>query len=353
MNDTIVTVTMPDGYPLNVKLSEPDTASRAVVLFVQSSGPHTYDDERELNGSHFNYFDLFADELTRRGAAFCRYSTRGVYPGSEPPMYVKIDEAEYKTYLPSNTTDDIVRLTEWLRGRGYEKISLLGWSEGSVIAPLAVKRGARVDQLLLAGYLGCNLYDILRWQLSGNSSCIFYRRIFDYDKKGYISEQDFDEDRYHARAALFGDKSFAELDVNGDGRLDVLDFAPASERHLANMLAAIERGDDDWLRDNHGVRLTSGWFREHFALRPNRELLCKLAKTQPLDLHIFSGGWDSMTPASEAFELEARFKRLGLGLTHHHFENADHDLNFIAYIVKGTVPEGIAAILDAAVKMND
>ena len=178
MNDTIVTVTMPDGYPLNVKLSEPDTASRAVVLFVQSSGPHTYDDERELNGSHFNCFDLFADELTRRGAAFCRYSTRGVYPGSEPPMYVKIDEAEYKTYLPSNTTDDIVRLTEWLRGRGYEKISLLGWSEGSVIAPLAVKRGARVDQLLLAGYLGCNLYDILRWQLSGNSSCIFYRRIF-------------------------------------------------------------------------------------------------------------------------------------------------------------------------------
>ena len=267
MNDIVTNVTMPDGFRLCVKLSEPDNPSdsardaqgsiRPVVLFVQSSGPHTCDDERECDGRRFRCFDLFANELTRRGVAFCRYSTRGVYPGGEPPMFVTIDDNEYKTYLPGNTTDDIVRLTEWLRCRGYTRIALLGWSEGSVIAPLAVKRGARADRLLLAGYLGRNLRDILCWQLSGNSSSIFYRRFFDYDRKGYISESDFDEDRFKVRAALFGTKSFAELDINRDGRLDADDFKPETERHLSGMLAAIDRGDDDWLRKNHGVRLTS------------------------------------------------------------------------------------------------
>ena len=363
MNDIVTNVTMPDGFRLCVKLSEPDNPSdsardaqgsiRPVVLFVQSSGPHTCDDERECDGRRFRCFDLFANELTRRGVAFCRYSTRGVYPSDEPPMFVTIDDDEYKTYLPGNTTDDVVRLTEWLRCRGYTRIALLGWSEGSVIAPLAVKRGARADRLLLAGYLGRNLRDILCWQLSGNSSSIFYRRLFDYDRKGYISESDFDEDRFKVRAALFGTKSFAELDINRDGRLDADDFKPESERHLSGMLAAIDRGDDDWLRDNHGVRLTSGWFREHFALGSNSELLCELAKARPLDLYIFSGGWDSMTPPSEAFELEARFRQLGLNLTHHHFESADHDLNLLAYFIKGTIPDGIAAIIDAAVQMNE
>ncbi len=366
MNDIVTTVTMRDGCALNVKLSEPDNAQsepwrrddkskslRSVLLFVQSSGPHTYDDERVINGRRICCFDLFANELTRRGVAFCRYSTRGVYPGGEPPMFVTIDDNEYKTYLPSNSVNDIVRLTEWLHERGYTQIALLGWSEGSIIAPLAVQNGAQVQKLLLAGYLGCNLRDILCWQLSGNLSCIFYRRMFDYDKKGYISESDFDEDRYNVRAALFGDRSFAELDINHDGRLDASDFKPACERHLADMLAAIDRGDDDWLRKNHGVRLTSGWFREHFALEPNSELLCELAETRPLELHIFSGGWDSMTPPSEAFELEARFRQLGLSLTHRHFENADHDLNLLAYFIKGTIPDGIAAIIDAAVRMNE
>ena len=60
-----------------------------------------------------------------------------------------------------------------------------------------------------------------------------------------------------------------------------------------------------------------------------------------------------MTPPSEAFELETRFCRLGLSLTHRHFENADHDLNLLAYFVKDTIPDGIAAIIDAAVQMND
>ena len=49
-----------DNYKLEVKIDYPEK-SDGIVIFCHGSGPNTYDNPREIEGKHFNYFDLFAD----------------------------------------------------------------------------------------------------------------------------------------------------------------------------------------------------------------------------------------------------------------------------------------------------
>ena len=51
-----------DNYKLEVKIDYPGK-SDGIVIFCHGSGPNTYDNPREIEGTHFNYFDLFADEF--------------------------------------------------------------------------------------------------------------------------------------------------------------------------------------------------------------------------------------------------------------------------------------------------
>ncbi|HIU29415.1 MAG TPA: hypothetical protein IAD50_03860 [Candidatus Egerieisoma faecipullorum] len=347
MTERILSLRAADGYGILLKLSEPEKKGRKAVVFVNGSGPNTYDNKRQLpDGTLFSYFDLFASQFTNRKIAFCRYSTRGVFPGEQPPLFAEINEKEYQTYLPHTSVSDIEAIVLYLNRIGYDKIFLLGWSEGSILAPLVVRNEAvKIDALLLAGYCNENLKKILTWQLTGNASLIFYRRLFDYHRRGYISREDFEEDRFHVRDQLFGGHSFAEIDLDHDGILTEKDFAPASIEHLNAMLRAIESNDDEWLKNNHSVRLTSAWFKEHFSLKPNKKILPRLN----LPIHIFSGEYDMMTPSFYADDIESEFAKRGkTNLTVHRFQNHDHDLNYMHYIVYGKISEGIMAILNTA-----
>ncbi len=71
------------------------------VIYVNGSGPNTYDNKRP----GFNYFDLFREQFAKQGTAFFSYSTRGCAIGDKPPMYVDIDYELYQTYLPINSVE--------------------------------------------------------------------------------------------------------------------------------------------------------------------------------------------------------------------------------------------------------
>lgn len=348
MKNTLLSVPARDGYPLEAMLSVPEGVFKKLVLFVNGSGPMTYHIKRQLpDGRFFNLHDLYAEEFTRRGIAYCRYSTRGAKDGDTAPYFVDIDYDAYRTYLPHNSVGDIECLVDAVRAE-YPDISvyLLGWSEGSVIAPRVALNGrAKIDGLLLCGYCNENLHDTLVWQLQGNNELISSRRLFDYDRKGYISKADFEKDRLHVRQELFGEKTFEQLDLDGDGKLTAEDFAPRTIDFLNGILSAVERGDDEWTRQNHALHLTTGWFREHFSLEPNKTLLPRL----DLPIHIFSGEYDAMTPQFYAEDIEKRFAELGkTNLTVHYFENHDHDLNCLRYFIKGELPDGIQCLLETA-----
>lgn len=174
----ILRISLSDGEITEGKLDMPSGKGKVpmLVIFVHGTGPNTYLDKRNFGDTEFNFFDLFSQELNKRGVAFFSYNRRGVTIGENPPYYDKVDSLKYAKYLPSTETLDIesmiISLQKIPRLR-QAKIALLGASEGTIIASMvADRKKVRVDDLFLYGYANDNLYDILKWQFSGYSSIL-------------------------------------------------------------------------------------------------------------------------------------------------------------------------------------
>ena len=346
----MVTVQARDGCVLTGKLDLPAGPVKRLVLFVNGSGPNTYDNTRQLSEQDtFTYYDLFAQELTRRGLAFCRFSTRGCTPGDEPPMYVDIDEALYQTYVPENSINDvedqIAHLLSDERLAGAQ-VYLLGWSEGTMIAPqVALRANVPVHALVLCGYVNGTMMETLTWQQTGGSSMVVYRQYFDADGDGVISRAEFAADPY-GLAPLLG-ATFDEIDLDGDGELTEADFAIMLAPGWAELRAAIERGDDAWLKDNYAVRLTGAWFQGHEALTPNREVMPLL----DLPIYIFHGACDANASVEGVRDIQRAFERLKkINLSVNIYPDSDHDLNYAQYLTQGAVPREFRELFDTCAR---
>ena len=342
----IINVQARDGCVLQGKLDLPAGPVKRLVLFVNGSGPNTYDNTRQLGEKDtFNYFDLFAKELTRRGLAFCRFSTRGCTPGDEPPMYVEIDEALYQTYVPENSVNDVEDQISYLlsdeRLAGAQ-VYLLGWSEGTMIAPqVAHRANVPVNALVLCGYVNGTMMEALTWQQTGGSSMVVYRQYFDADGDGVISREEFAADPYGFAPYLGA--TFDEIDSNQDGTLTEADFEIMLAPGWAELRAAIERGDDEWLKDNYAVRLTGAWFQGHAAFAPNREVMPLL----DLPITILHGECDANASVEGVRDIQRAFDQLdkdNLSVTI--YPDSDHDLNYAQYLAQGTVPRELRELFD-------
>lgn len=331
-----------DGYPLAGKLYLPRGQNpQALVVYVNGSGPNTYENTRALTeDTTFSYFDLVAQGFTGQNAAFFSYSTRGVAPGSEPPYYCTIDPDAYQTYLPDNSVRDVAAIVAALRQDprlSRARVYLLGWSEGTMIAPKAAQI-VPVDGLLLAGYVNGTMRETLDWQQNGGSSMVTYCLYFDTDGDGAVSRAEYEADPYGVRGALGLDQTaFPDLDVDGDGKLTAADFSLLLAPTRQTLYAAIDRGDDAWLAQNYPVRLTTAWFRAHDAFPPNRDMLTTL----DIPITIFQGEADANVPVQDTREIQAQFAACGkTNLTVHTYPATDHDLNFSVYLSTGEWPQG-------------
>lgn len=343
MTSELLTIPAADGYPLAGKLSLPDGPARRLVIYVNGSGPNTYDNHRTTGETEFNYFDVFAENLTKEGVAFFSYSTRGVTPGAQPPYFADIDDVWYQTYLPLNSVSDVEMMIHALTADERLKdaeVYLLGWSEGTIIAPMVAQRkNARVDALLLAGYVNISMDEVLTWQQSGGSSIMFYQDYFDADGDGSISPAEYEADP-NGIVPYLG-VGFTDLDLDADGALTAHDFYLYLADDREKVFAAFEGGNDQWLRENYPVALTSAWYRQHCSLAPNSVVM----PTLDLPIDIFHGTRDANIGVSGVYDIEAEFARLHkTNLKTHIYEGADHDLNYMQYIYTGELPEGIADI---------
>ena len=352
----IIEVTSFDGYTFKGKLTLPKGAKNVskLVIYVNGSGPHTYDNRSDT----FNVFDIFANKFSDCGVAFFSYNTRGVDVSSKPPLYKTINEDEYQTYLPLNSLEDVYHMIITIKRNERLKncaVYLLGASEGTIIAPLVAEKYPNiVDGLFLWGYANQNMKDILIWQNTGGPSMVFYRNYFEADEQGRVSREAYESDPYNVISSILANSAFESIDTNGDGYITEEDFFPIWKNvvgyDLEELLSAIERRDDGWLKNNYGVinghsvlPLTAAWFLQHFTLRSNMEVLPNLN----LPIYIFHGTLDQSVDVREVYKINERFKELGKNnLTINIFENHSHDLNFIDIIQKNEMPAGIQAIFD-------
>ena len=340
---TVEALTIPsfDAYPLEGRLYLPsDQSPRALVIYVNGSGPNTNQNTRQLSAdATFSYFDLVASGFNEVGAAFLSYSTRGVTASDTPPFYHTVDPQAYQTYLPEHSVQDVAAIVRTLRtdSRLHDcPIYLLGWSEGTMIAP-KVAQLVPVDGLLLAGYVNGTMQQVLDWQQTGGSSMVTYCLYFDADGDGRVSQAEYENDRYGVRPALGLDQVvFSELDADGDGQLTASDFAALLAPSRQALYDAITHSDDAWLAKNYPVRLTSAWFHAHSHFTPNRDMLTEL----DLPIVIFQGQADANVPVQDTLDIQAQFTALGKdNLTVHLYPNTDHDLNFASYLSTGVWPQ--------------
>ncbi|MCL2884727.1 MAG: lysophospholipase [Oscillospiraceae bacterium] len=349
----ITTIESFDGYSLKGKLTLPDGKKPVakLVLFVNGSGPNTYDNHRIVEEKEFRYFDFFADEFSKRGIAFFSYSTRGVELNDKPPFYT-INREAYATYLPSNSVEDIHYMLEVLKTHDRLngcKVFLIGCSEGSTIAPLFAKKyPATADALFLIGYAHDNMKEVIRWQLSGAASMVWYRCHFEADGEGRISKAAYEADPNRVIENVLQGATFESIDGNRDGYIDESDMFTLLKNMREDIWGAIERQDDEWLM-NQASPVTSAWYREHFGLKRNGETLPALE----LPIFIFHGACDQNCDVNGVYAIRDRFAALGKTNLHIQvFENHNHDMNYMDIILKREIPAGIQALLDAIAEME-
>ena len=356
-NSQVFDITSTDGYVFGARLAMPpgEEAVRAIVIDTGTSGPNTYSMCRYFPGIGLVGFqDFWANEFINSGIAFFSANTRGVTPSGEVPDTMNIDEEGYLTYLPSNVVEDVYHMIRTAREHprlADAQIFLYGHSEGAIIATLFEATHPRLaDALFLAGMPVMNMYDIIHWQASGRAAMMHFGTMFEMDEYSRITREAFYAGPWDTEMGA----SFDELDLDGDGFFTAADLLAVWQLlgfppHMWNaqvLIDAIERGDDEWLWDNYPVLLTTGWFREHFALRSNMELIPEL----DLPIYIFHGAMDAHVYVGYVRELEGKLAGLGrTNVTINIFEGHDHDLNSGLGLLMflGLIPEGMQAVIDA------
>lgn len=343
-----------DGYTLTGKLDLPAGATTVstLVIFVPGTGPNTYDNHRLIGQKEFNYYDLFAQELAKRQVGFFRYNTRGVDEGSEPPAYDTINKEAYKKYTPENQAKDIeVMVTELKKNEKLKnsKVVLLGWSEGTIIAPLVAERNnVEISSLMLAGYCNEKMQDIIEWQLSGDSSIIFYCQYFDTNLDGIVAKEEFEADPYGVAKSSLGDAKFEELDISKDNNLTSADFYAMLTQNREQVLKAIAQKDDEWIWNNY-YHITSEWLSGHAQLDANKDTLLKLN----IPVNIFHGVYDQNVPLQGVYSIFDSYRADGkANLRAFVFDDNDHDLNYMLYPMNGIISAGLKQIFDECAKVK-
>jgi hypothetical protein len=330
------------------RLSLPSVGFKNVlVVDVPSSGPHTYENRRRIGRTtEVRYHDLFAAEFARRGVAYFSYNTRYTeIDENAPPTFDRVDKAKFSTITPAEKTQDLEHIIRHLRKDprlARSRVLLLGWSEGTIIASLVAERKqVPIDGLFLAGVPADDVYSTILWQHSGEAPMINLRKFFDTNKDGHITRGEYESGDPRARARV-GNKAFDDLDVNRDAVLTADDFRLILKPRLEQILAAVERQDDDWIWTNF-FRVGSGWIQQHQKIEPNRTRILRL----DLPVFLFHGTDDANCPVQGVIDIGNTARERGrTSLRTFIVPDHDHSLEFLAWAASGSLPEGLKLLFD-------
>ncbi len=347
----IKTIKLSDGETTTARLCLPEKGQiNTIVVTIQGTGPQTYLTKRE----GFNYCDALADGFCEKGVGFFTYNRRGVEVGETPPLFEKVDNRKYAKYLPHNEAADIETMVTYLKkDKRFKncKIILYGISEGTIIASMVAERKrVNIDALFLHGYVHDNMFDIIKWQNTGEGSMIMINSIFDKNEDKVVSREEYEaEDPTSAayRKYLFQNLPFDSVDVVKDDFIDSEDIRTKRGDFQELLMTKIAENNGLWVWLYY-MRVTINWFQEHFALEPNKTRLLRI----DIPIFIFHGKDDANVPVESVYDLEVRFKTCQKSnLKAFTFDKHNHDLNFQDWITTGEYSEGLQKLFETTAEI--
>jgi len=126
-----------------------DSLKTAVVL-IAGSGPSDRDNSNQFG---HRMFLVLSDYLTRRGITVLRYDERGVGQS----------EGNYREATYIDMESDAAGGVQYLREKGFQRIGIIGHSEGGGIA-MHVSLNIKTDFLVLLAPANANAHDIMLYQ---------------------------------------------------------------------------------------------------------------------------------------------------------------------------------------------
>lgn len=154
MNEDTVTIEN-DGLTLEGTLCQPESSPDSVVLLIADSG--NLDRNQNSMKTQLNQFNAIAEHLAEAGIASLRYDKRGC----------AMSTGNFDITGHSDLVNDANAWTRFLRTHGDtagKPLYLLGYGEGSLIAPQVIKTEPAVTgQILLCPFLD-NYADVIQRQ---------------------------------------------------------------------------------------------------------------------------------------------------------------------------------------------
>jgi len=172
------------GCELQGTLLAPDNASRTVALIIAGSGPTDRNGNNNM-GMKTEAYHLLADSLAAHGYASLRYDKRGIAASATPD--ITEEQLTFEAYI-----EDAVAWAEQLAADPrFDRVVLLGHSEGALIALAAAKRTDAVCGVATLAGPGEPLDATLRRQLAQQPEAIRKEccAILDTLKSGRMAAQ--------------------------------------------------------------------------------------------------------------------------------------------------------------------
>ncbi len=162
----------------------PETESSTALLIIAGSGPtDRYGNSRQ--GIQTQAYALLADELSEAGYAVLSYDKRGIGASYYHRPEEMLADCRFDHYVT-----DAALWVDYLRARGYERVVLLGHSEGALISLLMAQTEGRVEALISLCGPAMPIDQILKLQLGAQLIAYDYSlyasacRIIDTLKRG-------------------------------------------------------------------------------------------------------------------------------------------------------------------------
>jgi len=265
------------------------------------------------------FFQAIEKSLVNRGIAVFAYDKRGVVPLDNSFLNNKITN-DYKTADANHLANDALQAFDYVthlkQVNGAKlvdstKISVLGHSEGTILALHLAEQRPSIKSLLLLGMITRSMKDTIQFQFVTKKLRDF--NLYNTNQDGVLTKKEYNN---FATQAILYDKKYPQQassnflkinptwdiyykiysQLNTPNKISIQEFNFVNEQAFKSLIELIHDSSQPWMLNE-----PRDWFAQYFQEAPflKRELIfCK-------KMHVFQGQVDPQSLFEDALEIRS------------------------------------------------